>query len=588
MYRGALAFVAVMLVAVGAPLRANAQPIEGTWKVSHIVNGNMELASAIVKLNIDGGKTTGELVFAPKGITLASVKLEGNALRMVFKVGNSERVYEGPAPKKADQHLVGSLSIGTAVYPAGLTSTSDTEIDPKMARRELDCPPLKEAQKLASEVLKLRFQAQRTKDKDEKADLLKQAAEAEKTAKMKTPALYREVVSKYADTPMVFEAVLSLMRTAQANEAKTEDVKAWATVGAKAAKAYGSRYQTEFAGQIASVLVGQEGFAPLAVEYAREAEKALTPKTPAADQVRVLGVLSRALRKAGKDDDAKAIDVRVNQFEEILDKEYSTKMPGFKGEMFTGRKSKGERAVFMELFTGATCPPCVAADLAFDVLMKSYKASDLVLIQYHMHIPGPDPLTNADTEARWKYYGSVVRGVPSVLFDGKFADVKGGGPASAAEKKYQQYRSLIDPLLEEEAGAKITATAKRDGDKIDIHVKVSGLNEPGADKKLRILLAEETVRYPGSNGVRFHHNVVRAFPGGVEGKSLMEAATKHNASINVKNLRGNLEKYLNDSGKVFANPARPMVMEHLRVIAFVQDDANQEILQAVMVEVNGK
>ena len=30
--------------------------------------------------------------------------------------------------------------------------------------------------------------------------------------------------------------------------------------------------------------------------------------------------------------------------------------------------------------------------------------SELVLIQYHMHIPGPDPLTNTDTEARWKYY----------------------------------------------------------------------------------------------------------------------------------------------------------------------------------------
>jgi hypothetical protein len=71
---------------------------------------------------------------------------------------------------------------------------------------------------------------------------------------------------------------------------------------------------------------------------------------------------------------------------------------------------------------------------------------------------------------------------------------------------------------------------------------------------------------------------------------LKEAATKHTASINIKDLRGNLDKYLNDSGKVFANPARPMVMEHLRVIAFIQDDANQDILQAAMcnVEVHGK
>ena len=53
----------------------------------------------------------------------------------------------------------------------------------------------------------------------------------------------------------------------------------------------------------------------------------------------------------------------------------------------------------MELFTGAQCPPCVAADVAFDVLEKTYKPADLVLIQYHLHIPGPDPLTNAASEA---------------------------------------------------------------------------------------------------------------------------------------------------------------------------------------------
>ena len=39
---------------------------------------------------------------------------------------------------------------------------------------------------------------------------------------------------------------------------------------------------------------------------------------------------------------------------------------------------------------------------------------------------------------------------------------------------------------------------------------------------------------------------------------------------------------------LLANPARPMVMEHLRVIAFVQDDATQDILQAIMVDVSGK
>jgi len=297
---------------------------------------------------------------------------------------------------------------------------------------------------LASKGQQLRFQAQRTKDEDEAADLLKQATEADQVAKKKTPGLYREVVSKYADVPMVFDAVLALMRTAQANEAKADDVKAWATAGAKAAKAYGPRYEADFAVQMASVLSGQQDFAPLALEYAREAEKRLTPKIPATYQVHVLKVLDRSLRKAGKEDEAKTLEVRIAKLDELLDKEYLETMPGFKGEMFAGRKGKSERAVFMELFTGATCPPCVAADLAFDVLMKSYKASDLVLVQYHMHIPGPDPLTNSDTEARWKYYGKAVRGVPSSIFNGKSKAGGGGFTIPLAETKYTQDRGEID------------------------------------------------------------------------------------------------------------------------------------------------
>src|SRR5207302_4043409 len=141
----------------------------------------------------------------------------------------------------------------------------------------------------------------------------------------------------------------------------------------------------------------------------------------------------------------------------------------------------------------------------------------------------------------------------------------GFSPADAL-KKYDAYRAVIDPLLEENAGAKISASVDRDGDRLDIHVKVSDLKEPGDDKKLRILLAEETVKYAGSNKIRMHHNVVRAFPGGVDGQALTQAASKHKASIGLGELRGQLTKYLDDfqsGGKTFLNPARPMVFDHL-------------------------
>ena len=64
----------------------------------------------------------------------------------------------------------------------------------------------------------------------------------------------------------------------------------------------------------------------------------------------------------------------------------------------------------MELFTGANCPPCVAADLAFDGLQKAYSDKEVVLLQYHMNIPrGPEALTNADSDARFEYYADNYR-----------------------------------------------------------------------------------------------------------------------------------------------------------------------------------
>jgi hypothetical protein len=459
----------------------------------------------------------------------------------------------------------------------------------------LQCPPLKEARDLAAKAAEAQQSYMNEKDPETKAELLKEYVKADTAAKKETPALYRGVIRKFADSPVIFDAGMSALRGARANDVKPDDVKKWAETIAEAAQPYGPRWQAEVARHLATALVRYGDQPALALTYAKAAEKTLTPKSSPAEQVRVLSVVAEVMRKTGKTADAGKLEAQVAKLDATLDAEYSATMPGFKGEAFTGRTSKSERAVYMELFTGAMCPPCVAADLAFDVLQKTYKPSELVLVQYHMHIPGPDPLTNPDTVARWDYYRKAygkkkVSGVPSSIFNGKPIG-GGGGPADYAEEKYDAYRKVIDPLLEEEAAAKLTVKAERKGDKIDIHVKVSELADPGRNKKLRILVAEETVRYLGSNKIRFHHNVVRAFPGGVAGTSLMEAASKHNVSIDLADLRTNLTKYLDEfeiNSKAFANALRPLGMGHLRVIAFVQDDSTHEILQAMQVEVNGK
>src|SRR5581483_4273208 len=161
-------------------------------------------------------------------------------------------------------------------------------------------------------------------------------------------------------------------------------------------------------------------------------------------------------------------------------------------------KGKSDRAVLVELFTGAECPPCAAADLALDGLMKTYKPADVICLQYHCHIPAPDPLTSPDAEDRLGYYQDQISGAPTVFIAGKVGP-PGGGPAAAAEKKYQSYRPPIDAALEKPAGVKLTLGAAKKGAAYELTAGVTDLEKPGPKVMLRFVLAEERVRFAGGN-----------------------------------------------------------------------------------------
>ena len=66
---------------------------------------------------------------------------------------------------------------------------------------------------------------------------------------------------------------------------------------------------------------------------------------------------------------------------------------------------------------------------------------------------------------------------------------------------------------------------------------------------LRLALTEESIRYVGGNKLRFHHHVVRAFPGGTEGKDLNDGKGKVEVTLNLGDLKRNLETYLSDFAK---------------------------------------
>ena len=247
-------------------------------------------------------------------------------------------------------------------------------------------------------------------------------------------------------------------------------------------------------------------------------------------------------------DEAKAVAGSLVKLESALDAEYLKSVPPFKPTAL--RRAQGQER---EPGRGdgtvhrRQCPPCVAADAAFDGLLKTYKPTDVVLIQYHVHIPGPDPLTIPDTVARFDYYRKefpeAIRGAPTSVFNGK-PQAGGGGEHGRGREQVQP----VHGRDRRDAGEDDRGEDGREGDadrRQDRH-RLEVTEGAGDDMRLRLLVVEESIRYVGSNQMRFHHHVVRAMPGGAEGVAIKDKAFKHTAATDLAEVRKELTKYLDE------------------------------------------
>ena len=77
-------------------------------------------------------------------------------------------------------------------------------------------------------------------------------------------------------------------------------------------------------------------------------------------------------------------------------------------------------------------------------------------------------------------------------------------------------------------------------------------------EEMRLVLVEEWVRYLGSNGLPYHHRVVRALPGGPNGFSLTKE-TKQAVTFDLANLRKELAKGVPS----YMLPSRWMILDGL-------------------------
>ncbi len=591
-----LAAAVVAVVAItSAPADEKPSLAPGTYVLTLVPFPGIEQRFVIVKVEEKDGKPVAELVSGPAGrdVTLGKLAVENGQVKFPVSLGSTKLSFEGVLDAKNPKEILGSFGEDARPFRASLTVTDLEKLTQNNSIVQTKFPEeYAEYQKLRSKPAMLRQRARQATDKEERQKLLDEAADAAKELDEKGPEMLRKVIKAHPGTAASSNAALELINRAAKIKATPDEVTTWGKEAIGFATKHGPRLGNLSLISVAEALVGQPGFESNALPFAEIAAK--DEKLAPGIRIRALKALAIAQEKGGNADGAKATLASLEKIETKLDEEYSAKVPPFKPEKFKGRKDeKANRVAVVELFTGAQCPPCVAADVGFDGLIKAYEPKDVILIQYHLHIPGPDPLTNSASIARWDYYREKLpgklRGTPSTLFNGT-PNAGGGGGMDNSEKKFEQYRGLIDPLLEEKTPITLDGAAKKEGNSLTTTVSVTGLKEPSDKVKLRFLLLEENVRYVGGNGIRFHHHVVRSLfdlPEGVAVKKL--EGGKYTAKLDLADTKKKLADYLADFAKdqQFPNADRPLDLKGLIVVALIQDDETGEILQALQLPVVG-
>ncbi len=247
----------------------------------------------------------------------------------------------------------------------------------------------------------------------------------------------------------------------------------------------------------------------------------------------------------------------------------------FHPDHFKPEKPWQGKVVLAELFTGAECPPCAGADIGFDALLDVYSSEYLAVLEYHLHIPRPDPLANHATVERAKFYN--CRSAPSSFFDGE-SKFGGGGDRSAGERKFGQYSGGIQALIYAAPELKLQLQATIKGDLVEISYQSNTILN-NADYNIALVQKEQN--YAGGNGILFHKMVVREFLTAVpDGKKV---------SINLPESEGKAAQHLSayEKQNSFAFNEKPYQIDRsqLGVVFFVQDRETKKVYNAIVVDV---
>jgi len=319
----------------------------------------------------------------------------------------------------------------------------------------------------------------------------------------------------------------------------------------------------------------------------------------------------------------KSLNEKETGFKEFLNESYSEWTKHLKPDHEPKQIEKEEqpKVILSELFTGSTCGPCVAADLATGVLESVYDHSEVIVLRYHVHNPGKDPIANADSEARFQFYppskipardGTTTESyaTPTLFLSGRRID-RAGGFLEQVPDLYERLHTAVDEMRGQGSPLAIHLKADARAGKLQLQAEVTGLPDKQSnqdqvaytaeDVRLRLALVEKELYFMASNGIRKHEMIVREMPGGADGIAVKDGKLTFNETKDLAEFKQSILNYLlgieSDVNRqrldlgaapTFEFEEKPLDLKELYLVGFVQNDKTREILQAAIVPVSGE
>jgi hypothetical protein len=221
------------------------------------------------------------------------------------------------------------------------------------------------------------------------------------------------------------------------------------------------------------------------------------------------------------------------------------------------------RLVLFEHYSNTFCVPCVDVDVIVEDVIHELGPHVLISLGYHPNIPGPsDPFylaAKSQNDARRNYYSvpyspyAIIDGI-NIINTTSLSQLEQNILTAVDERRQVPPKAILEFF-----------DFKTVVDTISGRVKVTALENVGASVFLRIALIERTIdtsQPPGSNGQTHFFDVLRDFSSGAAGVSIM--------------LSANQKEFVR-----FEFVKDVQWGDDLDVIAFLQDDATKEVLQAI-------